>query len=92
MFGLAGYRFMIPTSVLLEDPQTARFAKNSGELQLWGTEDNKMILYACRDGKLMNCATVVVDETSGHKKGIHPVSVSIAGVVANTEQSGLRRP
>lgn len=85
MFGLAGYRFMIPTSVLLEDPQTARFAKNSGELQLWGTEDNKIILYACRDGKLMNCATVVVDETSGHKKGIHPVSVPTAGVVANTE-------
>lgn len=69
-FGLAGYRFLIPTSVLLEDPQTARFAKNSGELQFWSTEHKRIITYACRDGKLMNCAIIVNDEVSEQKKGI----------------------
>lgn len=73
-FGLAGYRFLIPTSILLADPQTERFVKNLGEFQFWSTGLRRFIAYSCRDGELLNCGLVVSDEISEQKKGMHSAS------------------
>lgn len=84
-FGLAGYRFVIPSATLLADPQTARFVKSAGEFQFWSDGHKNIVMYPCRNGELLNCALLVNDDTTQQRKGMCLTGARVALVVANTE-------
>ncbi|KAH8150016.1 uncharacterized protein LAJ45_05702 [Morchella importuna] len=66
-FGLSTYRFLIPADVLYADPQTRRFIE-TGEFELWSGGNNKLVLYPCRSGTVLNCAFLITDENPHENK------------------------
>ncbi|KAH0606848.1 uncharacterized protein H6S33_003682 [Morchella sextelata] len=66
-FGLSSYRFLIPADILYADPQTRRFIE-TGEFELWSGGNNKLVLYPCRDGNVLNCAFLITDDNPQENK------------------------
>ncbi|KAL1616988.1 hypothetical protein SLS56_011176 [Neofusicoccum ribis] len=69
--GKCGYRWLMPTSALREDPETSLFAQEPGQVVQVAGEDRRIVFYPCSDNKIMNCiAFVPTEEVGPIQKGL----------------------
>lgn len=82
-FGMSSYRFLVPASILFDDPQTKRFVEN-GDLEIWKGGYKKLVIYPCRGGQILNCAALLDDNTIDETKSTFGRPQSSCITVANT--------
>ncbi|KAL4867119.1 hypothetical protein BDV12DRAFT_186885 [Aspergillus spectabilis] len=72
------FRFLIPIEKMLDDPLTASLVAKIGldGVHAFASEDRRLIVYPCREGRLLNCA------------GIHPFDTSDTDVKESSWLSG----
>ncbi|KAL5337705.1 FAD/NAD(P)-binding domain-containing protein [Aspergillus crustosus] len=61
------FRFLIPIEKMLEDPLTAALVERMGlaGMHAFASEDRRLVVYPCREGRLLNVAGIHPSEISG---------------------------
>ncbi|KAM0327038.1 hypothetical protein ACHAQA_006161 [Verticillium albo-atrum] len=52
--GKSAFRFLVQRRAALEDPVTAPFSKENGELAIWFDKDRRVVMYPCDSNQLLN--------------------------------------
>ncbi|KFY28344.1 hypothetical protein V491_00526 [Pseudogymnoascus sp. VKM F-3775] len=60
--GSSAFRFLIPADIIRADPKTAHFLERKGELRLLYGTDRRIVIYPCRNNKLLNFVALHPDE------------------------------
>lgn len=69
--GKCGYRWLMPSALLREDPATRLFAEEEGQCVQVAGEDRRIVFYPCSNGEVMNCIGFVPTEEAGPiQKGV----------------------
>lgn len=68
----SAFRFLVSREQALADPKTAAFFSRKGSMDMWYSEDRKVVLYPCADNKYLNFVC------------IHPADLSAASDGYNT--------
>lgn len=64
--GKSGYRFLIPTAALATDPRTAKYVEEPGHMVMWTKKPQKIVMYPCNDGHVMNFIAMHPSHESAH--------------------------
>ncbi|KAF5657668.1 salicylate hydroxylase [Fusarium heterosporum] len=62
--GKSAFRFLVPRQAALDDPETAQFAQNNGQLIIWYGSDRRVVMYPCDDNKMFNFVCIHPREES----------------------------
>ncbi|KUI53730.1 3-hydroxybenzoate 6-hydroxylase 1 [Cytospora mali] len=69
--GQACYRWLVPTSVLAEDPVTKTFVDKPGHFVQWAGSNRRVAFYPCASGTVINCVAILPREEVGDiKRGL----------------------
>lgn len=63
-FGKSAFRFMVPRSKILEDPETREFGEALGSLDMFFSPEHKVIVYPCVNNTLLNIVCIHPAEQS----------------------------
>nr|POE96974.1 fad-dependent monooxygenase ops4 [Quercus suber] len=61
-WGKQCFRWLTPRKLLLDDPDTKEMCENDGYFCAISSNDQRMVLYPCRDNTVMNLAAFLPDE------------------------------
>ncbi|KAI9147320.1 FAD-dependent monooxygenase OpS4 [Paramyrothecium foliicola] len=52
--GKSAFRFLVPRKIALADAETAKFAKDHGQLIIWYGTDRRVVMYPCENNDQLN--------------------------------------
>ncbi|RLL94111.1 hypothetical protein CFD26_103403 [Aspergillus turcosus] len=73
--GKNAFRFLVPRKQFLEDPETAELAEDLGSVDMWHSDDSKVVIYPCVNNQVFNFVC------------IHPENLSDTGISGGWDQS-----
>ncbi|KKK11821.1 FAD binding domain protein [Aspergillus rambellii] len=56
--GKSAFRFLVPKEAALEDPETARFVQDPGELCIWYGPDRRIVMYPTSNNTVLNFVVI----------------------------------
>lgn len=74
-FGKNAFRFMVSRKEVLDDPETADMFRVHGTMDLWNSDDSRIIIYPCVNNEVLNFVC------------IHPDTLTNIGVTTGWKQS-----
>ena len=67
--GKSAFRFLVKKSAAVEDPITAPFVKDEGELIIWYAGDRRLVMYPTSDNTLLNFVCIHPESESSGEAG-----------------------
>lgn len=80
-YGKDAFRFMIPRTKILEDPETRSLAEELGSMDFFFSPDHKVIVYPCVDNTLLNVVCIHPSQHSETSSDIYNRSASKESVI-----------
>lgn len=74
--GKSAFRFMVPRKAILADPETSALGKELGSMDMFFTEEHRVIIYPCVNNTLLNIVCIHPSHQSNASTETYNTSVS----------------
>ncbi|KEF60633.1 uncharacterized protein A1O9_02194 [Exophiala aquamarina CBS 119918] len=79
--GKSAFRFMVPREAILADPETSTLGKDLGSMDMYFTQEHRVIIYPCVNNTLLNIVCIHPSHQSNASTETYNTSVSKEKVI-----------